>query len=215
MVPTWINKLRLPLLVCTVIMLVYIGILMVYGNSPAVTDAGYQPKQPVPFSHALHAGELGMDCRYCHTAVEKGAFATVPATSICMNCHQNIFGNSEKLLPVRESHTTGNPVKWKRVHDLPDFAYFNHSAHVNHGIGCVSCHGRIDTMDESGVYQDQPLSMGWCLECHRSPERHLRPLDQITNMNFVAPEGDQVSLGRELRTSLKLNPSTDCSTCHR
>ena len=128
MFPGWINNLRIPVLVCVITLMAYMSLLLVYGNSPIVTDAGYQPRQPLPFSHALHAGELGMDCRYCHTSVEKSAFATVPSTTICMNCHQNILGNSEKLQPVRESLATGLPVAWMRVHDLPDFAYFNHSA---------------------------------------------------------------------------------------
>lgn len=214
MLPSWINGLRIPVLAGLLILPIYVGVMMVFGNSPVATDAGYQPLQPVPFSHALHAGELGMDCRYCHTAVERSAFATVPTTTICMNCHVNILGNSEKLQPVRDSFATGLPVEWMRVHDLPDFAYFNHSAHVRRGVACVSCHGRVDTMDETGVYQDQPLSMGWCLDCHRNPEPHLRPVDQVTNMNFHAPGDDPLALGRELRESLNLNPSTDCSTCH-
>jgi formate-dependent nitrite reductase cytochrome c552 subunit len=132
-----------------------------------------------------------------------------------MNCHATILGQSKKLSPVRQSYTTGMPVEWVRVHDLPDFAYFDHGAHVRSGIGCVSCHGDVDTMDEAGVYQIEPLSMGWCLDCHRQPERHLRPVGEVTNMQFTAPDGDQMLLGKKLRHELHLDPSTDCSSCHR
>ncbi len=125
------------------------------------------PTQPVPYSHALHVGQLGMDCRYCHTGVEVAAAATIPPTQTCMNCHSKVRANSEKLIPIRESYATGMPVPWIRVHDLPDYVYFDHSAHVRRGVGCVSCHGRIDTMEV--VFQAEPLSMGWCLECHRNP----------------------------------------------
>jgi hypothetical protein len=129
-----------------------------------------------------------------------------------MNCHTNIRRDSEKLQLLRDRHARGEPVPWVRVHDLPDFAYFNHSAHVRRGIGCVSCHGRVDKMEV--VWQSAPLSMGWCLDCHRNPEQHLRPLDAITQMDWV-PAEDQLTLGRRLRDEYNINPSTDCSTCHR
>jgi hypothetical protein len=178
--------------------------LLYYGGSPRTTDVGYQPVQPVPYSHALHAGELGLDCRYCHDTVERAAHAALPATEVCMNCHAAIAADSPLLAPVRASHATGMPVAWVRVHDLPDYVYFDHSAHVRRGVGCVECHGRVDRMEV--VYQAEPLSMGWCLDCHRRPQGRLRPLDQIANMDW-RPDGSTPE--RAVR------PSEDCSTCHR
>ena len=192
--------------------LVFYVTLFVLAASPSNLDVGYQPDQPIPYSHQLHVGELGMDCRYCHTMVEETSAATVPPTATCMNCHATILTDSDELVPLMESWATGLPVRWKRVHDLPDYAYFDHSAHVNRGIGCISCHGRIDKMPV--VRQVEPLSMGWCLECHREPEKHLRPQDQITSMTWT-PEGDQLELGRRIREERDINPSTSCSTCHR
>lgn len=212
--PRWVNWL-LPAAVLGVLGGgLYSAIVVTFGFSPLTTDVGYQPTQPVPFSHAQHAGQLGMDCRYCHSTVEKAGFAAIPATQTCMNCHSMIKTDSEKLKLVRESFATGKPVEWVKVHDLPDYAYFNHSAHINKGIGCVTCHGRIDQMEV--VEQAKPLSMGWCIDCHREPERHLRPLDQITNMTWEPT--DQLALGTELKEKLKVHPvsyMTACSTCHR
>lgn len=210
--PQWLNRIRPLASVVLVLAPVYVVGVVYYAGSPTTTDVGYSPQQPVPFSHALHAGQLGMDCRYCHTTVDKAAFAALPPTSVCMNCHERIAPQSDKLLPVRESYASGKPVPWVQVHDLPDYVYFDHSAHVRRGVGCVSCHGRIDTMDQ--VRQVKTLSMGWCLECHRHPESELRPLDQVTNLGWK-PEKDQEQLGRELRQQNNINPSTDCSTCHR
>ncbi|MEW6741661.1 MAG: cytochrome c3 family protein [Planctomycetota bacterium] len=190
----------------------YVVVLLAYGGSPRTTDVGYAPHQPVPYSHALHAGTLGLDCRYCHTTVEQAAHAAIPPTQTCMNCHTKVRAQSEKLAVVRESYQTGKPIPWVRVHDLPDYVYFNHSAHARRGIGCVSCHGRVDRMEV--VHQAEPLSMGWCLDCHRQPELHLRPLEEITNMAWVADE-DPRPLARRLRDEYQINPSTDCSTCHR
>ena len=153
-----------------------------------------------------------MDCRYCHTTVEYSAHATVPPTQTCMNCHKTVRAKSEKLIPVFESYATGMPVEWIRVHDLPDYVYFNHSAHVRRGIGCVSCHGRIDTMEV--VTQKQPLSMGWCLSCHRNPERYLRPVEFVYQLDWV-PDEDQLTLGARLRATHDINPPQDCYTCHR
>jgi hypothetical protein len=210
--PKWANILRPAVPVLVVGGAVYATLIVWLGFSPKTTDVGYAPKQPVPYSHALHVGQLGMGCTYCHTTVTEAAHAAVPPTQTCMNCHSMIRANSEKLIPVRESYATGLPVEWIRVHDLPDYAYFNHSAHVRRGIGCVSCHGRVDTMEV--VYQVEPLSMGWCLECHRNPERHLRPLDAVTQMDWV-PEEDQEVLGARLAEMYDINPPVDCNTCHR
>lgn len=210
--PEWTNVLRPAVAVAAVGGLVYVTILVWFGFSPLALEVGYQPEQPVPYSHALHVGELGLDCRYCHTSVETAAKASIPPTQTCMNCHSNIRTNSEKLIPVRESFATGMPVEWIRVHDLPDYVYFDHSAHVRRGVGCVSCHGRVDTMEV--VFKDQPLSMGWCLDCHRNPEQHLRPVGFVTQLDWV-PEKDQLALGAELREINDINPPQDCNTCHR
>ncbi len=210
--PKWIVFVKPALVIVLFCVPVYAVSLLYYGGSPRTTDVGYMPKQPVEYSHALHADELGIDCRYCHNTVEQSAQASIPATQTCMNCHKLIRNSSQKLIPIIESHTTGMPVEWIRVHDLPDYAYFNHSAHVNRGIGCVSCHGRVDKMKE--VYQVNTLSMSWCLDCHRNPEKFLRPFDQVTVMDWE-PAGDPMKQGSELREQWDINPSTDCLTCHR
>jgi hypothetical protein len=188
-----------------------IGFFWYYG-SPKYTDVGYRPKQPVKYSHKLHAGDLGLDCRYCHSNVERSPTANVPPTQTCMNCHNLVLPESEKLLPVRESWSTGQPIPWVRVHDLPDYAYFNHSAHLNAGVGCQSCHGNVAQMEE--VTQMQPLSMSWCLNCHRNPDTSLRPADQVTNMNWTPPAG-QLEFALRIRAEKQINPPTDCSGFHR
>jgi menaquinone reductase, multiheme cytochrome c subunit len=210
--PKWINLLRPILAASLVLVPAYLVVLIAYGASPETTAVGYQPVQPVPYSHALHAGKLGIDCRYCHTTVEVAAHAALPPTQVCMNCHAKVRATSPKLLPIRESYASGLPVPWVRVHDLPDYVYFSHSAHVRRGVGCVECHGRVDTMEV--VTQVQRLSMGWCLDCHRNPERHLRPPGMVTKMDWVAPEDPEV-VGRQLRQQYDINPSTECWTCHR
>lgn len=210
--PKWTNGLRIGVGAALLGGPLYVVLLIAYGTHAKTTAVGYMPEQPVPYSHALHAGQLGVDCRYCHTTVETAAMAALPATQICMNCHQKVRANSDKLAPVRESFATGMPIPWVKVHDLPDYVYFNHSAHVTRGIGCASCHGRIDKMDV--VSQEQPLTMGWCLDCHRQPEKFLRPVDEVTRMDYTAGE-DQLEEGRRLRAEKKINPSTDCATCHR
>lgn len=154
---------------------VYVVALVTFGLSPWAVQIGYMPEQPVPYSHALHAGELGMDCRYCHTTVEVAGFAAIPPTQTCMNCHDKVKPNEGRHLgPIFDSYKTGEPIEWLKVHDLPDYVYFNHSAHITRGVSCVSCHGRVDRMVE--VHQVSPLSMGWCLDCHRDPAPNLRPV---------------------------------------
>jgi hypothetical protein len=212
--PRWANKTRALAGVLLGAAPLYLTGLVWYGASPKTTDVGYEPKQPVPYSHALHAGQLGLDCRYCHNTVEQAAHAAIPATQTCMNCHETVHTKSEKLAPVRASWETNEPVEWVKVHDLPDYVYFNHSAHVTRGVGCVSCHGRVDQMEE--VFQQEPLSMSWCLDCHRNPEKNLRPPAEVTNMTWAPPDGqDPIEYGKMLREKNHLNPSTDCSTCHR
>lgn len=213
--PRWVNFV-LPLgAIMAVGGALYVPTLFALGASPMALAVGYSPTQPVPYSHALHAGELGIDCRYCHNTVEKTAFASLPPTQTCMNCHTGIRDKSPKLQPVRDSWATGKPVEWVKVHNLAQYVYFNHSAHVNHGVGCVECHGRIDRMDV--VTQAKPLSMGWCLDCHRDPGPHLRPKDQVTNMSWT-PTGDPEELGAELKKAYKVHDTaymTSCYTCHR
>jgi hypothetical protein len=172
-------------------------------------------EQPVPFSHAHHVGALGIDCRYCHTSVEESSFANIPPTRTCINCHSQIWNTSPTLEPVRASFRTGDSIMWTRVHDLPDFVYFNHSIHVRKGVGCESCHGRVDEMPL--MWKANTLEMSWCLDCHRHTERALRPLDQITTMGYV-PDGDQEEIGRRLQAEYHtpdVRVLTSCSTCHR
>ena len=183
-----------------------------YYGSPKYTDVGYRPIQPVPYSHKLHAGELGLDCRYCHASVEVSPVANVPPTSACMNCHKTVKRDSPKLEPIRESASTGRPMRWIRVHSLPDYAYFRHDVHVAAGIGCVSCHGRIDEMEV--VTQTQPLSMSWCLDCHRDPASHRRPVPEVTNMKWAPPK-DRAALAARLEREHPVDPPVDCSGCHR
>jgi menaquinone reductase, multiheme cytochrome c subunit len=210
--PEWVNRVRPWVGVLALAGLVYLVVLVYAAGSPETTDVGYSPRQPVPYSHQLHVGKMGMDCRYCHTTVEGAAFAAVPPTSVCMNCHRTIAPDSDKLAPLRQSMQTGKSVPWVRVHDLPDYVYFDHHAHVTRNVACISCHGRIDCMEQ--VYQAKKLSMGWCLECHREPAPNLRPAEHITDMNWL-PETDPIALGRRLMKEKSIAPSTDCSTCHR
>ena len=192
-----------------------------YYAYPHYTRVGYQPEQPVPFSHQLHAGQLGMDCRYCHQHVESSKHANVPNTQVCMNCHNsvdpgkaNVAGNSPLLSLARESWKSKNPVEWKRVHKLPEYSYFDHSVHVNRGVACFTCHGPINEMKV--VRHDQPLTMGWCLDCHHHLDGALRPKTQVTNPLWK-PEGgkrkEQVS--DDLKKILGVNPPAHCGGCHR
>ena len=168
-------------------------------------------KQPIPFSHALHVDNVGMDCRYCHSNVEKAAHSNIPATETCMNCHKQIKTDSPHIKKLTEHYESGEPIEWIKVHMLPDYVYFNHSAHVNVGVSCVQCHGQVNKMDV--VYQAEPLSMGWCLECHREPEKYLWPKEQVTNLDW-RPE-DQLELGLQLKETYNVNPGEACSVCHR
>lgn len=256
--PKWANYL-LPMIVVTALGGATVAPpLVLFGMSAETQNVGYQPDQPVPYSHALHVGQLGIDCRYCHTTVDDAAFASIPPTQTCINCHapktrmadgsdtgfSGVHQNSEALRPVWESWESGRAIPWVKVHDLPDYAFFNHSAHVNRGVGCVSCHGRVDKMGGAGtddaiagVYQVQNLSMAWCLECHRAPENHLRPVDQVTNFDWnpvMHPEAiaagytdadnpthvreAQQVVGTYLKERYQINDAAymqSCSTCHR
>ncbi|MGH9631384.1 MAG: cytochrome c3 family protein [Bryobacteraceae bacterium] len=183
-----------------------------YFSHPKVLDTGYTPVQPVPYSHKLHAGNLGMDCYYCHSTVDKSSYAAIPATEVCMNCHTRVRPQSPRLTPVRESYASGESIPWVKVHKLPDYVYFNHQAHVTSGVSCVSCHGRVDQMIE--VKQVQPLSMAWCLDCHRNPAPNVRPVELVTKLDWK-PERDPAEIGRELIAAKHISPPTNCSGCHR
>jgi len=184
-------------------------------RSSYLTEEGVARAQPVPFSHEHHVAGLGIDCRYCHTGVEVSSFAGLPPTATCMNCHAQIWSTSDMLKPVRDSYLNGVPLRWTRVHNLPDYVYFNHSIHVNKGIGCASCHGRVDRMPL--MWQNASLQMEWCLNCHRHPEQYIRPRDQVFNMEWQPPE-DQLVLGSKLLKEYNIQNArslTSCSTCHR
>ena len=187
------------------------GILQI-GRSPYVTRAQEAREQPVPFSHKHHVSGLGLDCRYCHTSVEDSAFAGVPPTKTCMTCHSQIWEESPMLEPVRESYRTGKSIEWNRLHDLADFVYFNHSIHVKKGVGCDTCHGAVDQMPL--MWKEKSLQMEWCLECHREPEKFVRPREEVFNYEWVPPV-DQITLGRELVEKYDIQRLDNCSVCHR
>ncbi len=208
--PPWTNHIRALIALGAIGAGVYVFLIINFGFSPRATDRNYQPVQPVPFSHRLHSGELGMDCRYCHNSVERQMHSPIPPTETCIGCHNKIHTQSVKLQVVRDSWENDTPIPWARVHDLPDYSYFNHSAHVLKGVGCASCHGRVDQMEV--VYQYSSLSMGWCLQCHRNPEPNLRPLDKITQMDWQQESPEQ---GARLKAEYNVNPNDNCSTCHR
>ena len=199
-----------------------------YYLTPRYARVGYTPYQPVPFSHKIHAVTLGLDCTYCHTNVKEAPHANIPSIHICMNCHDpakgNIKGDSPLLAPIRDAYKTGMPVDWVRVHKLPDYVYFNHQVHVNRGVSCVSCHGRIDQMEQ--VRHEQPLSMSWCLDCHRNPQPNLRPNEKVTVLAWdplkdwtVAPltkfMDNQETFARKIAQSSGLKPPVNCTGCHR
>lgn len=213
--PRWANLLLPGAILLALGGAAYVPLVVYSAGTPRTTAIGYQPVQPVEYSHALHVGQLGLDCRYCHTTVEQAAFAAIPPTQTCMNCHATIRSDSPRLLPIRESYISGMPVAWIKVHRLPDYVYFDHSAHVTRGIGCVTCHGRIDKMDR--VYQVNTLSMAWCLDCHRGPAGNLRPLEAITEMNWI-PQANPAELGKRLMETYNIRNTeymTNCSLCHR
>ncbi len=180
-------------------------------RSSYATGQGVTIHQPVPFSHDHHTAALGIDCRYCHTSVETEASAGMPPTATCINCHKLIWNDSEMLAPVRESYASGEPIEWVRIHDLPDYVYFNHSIHLAKGISCASCHGRVDEMPL--IYQASSLHMEWCLDCHMNPEQYVRPKEEIFNLAWQAD--DQLELGARLVDEYHVQPGIDCSTCHR
>jgi hypothetical protein len=181
-------------------------------GSPFVTDVNVAKDQPVPFSHKHHAGELGIDCRYCHTSVEQSSFAGLPPTQTCMTCHSQIWIKAPILEPVRASYRDDKSLEWNRVNALPDFVYFNHSIHVAKGVGCTTCHGPIAEMPLT--WAANTLQMSWCLGCHREPEKFVRPKEYVFSTTYEPPS-DQVELGKKLLKEYNVHTSTDCYTCHR
>jgi hypothetical protein len=212
--PKWTN--RLPQMIIIGVLLtgtaVTAGVWYYFTNK--YTNVGYRPVQPVAFSHAIHADQLGLDCRYCHNAVERAWYSNIPASSVCMNCHNQVLKDDPKLALVRESYQSGQPIPWVQIHKLPDYVFFNHSVHVNRGVSCVECHGQINKMDE--VYHAKPLSMSFCLDCHRNPALHLRPPDKITDLDWK-PESQERQLadGTRFMHDWKVESLQNCSTCHR
>ena len=210
------NALAKASLIGLVATLAFLGwVVMVLMRSEFVTGQNAFVDQPVQFSHAHHAGGMGIDCRYCHTSVEESSFANIPPTKTCMNCHSQIWTGAPILEPVRASFRDNTPLTWNRVHDLPDFVYFNHSIHVKQGVGCATCHGPIDKMPL--VYQAAPLTMSWCIDCHRNPDKYVRPREEVFNMAWQRP-ADDPDLGMRLVRDYKIasvEQLTSCSTCHR
>jgi len=237
--PRWSNLLPLKIVVCALVLGNAIPLGMWYYFTPKYTRVGYQPAQPVPFPHDVHVAQLGMDCRYCHSFVEVAAHSNIPTTQMCMNCHSQVQRDNPKLAPVRDSWATGKPVEWVQIHKTSDFVFFNHSAHVNRGVSCVSCHGPVNKM--AVVYHAKSHSMDWCLNCHRDPASALRPLNQITNLNWEAEDEDalafvakfgkppgeedkdfskahltQAEIGSTLLNKWHINPpDKNCAGCHR
>jgi len=190
---------------------VIIGLLWYYG-SPRYLEVGYRPPQPMEYSHKLHAGDLGMDCRYCHSQVEFSRHANIPSVKVCMNCHGIIGQDNPRLLPLREAWASGEPLQWIRVHDLPDFVFFDHASHLYAGVGCRNCHGRVDQMVR--VTLVEPLSMAWCLDCHRNPEPYLGPPEEVTNMLWQ-PDRFTAEAVAQLIQDRDISPGDQCSICHR
>ncbi len=187
-------------------------VLIALDHSPYANGTGSIPQQPVPFSHQHHVGGLGIDCRYCHTSVEQSSFAGLPDTHTCMTCHKQLWTRAELLQPVRQSYENDEPLAWTRVYDLADYVYFNHQAHVNNGVGCESCHGRVDRMPLTR--QATPLTMEWCLDCHRDPGPNLRPKNAITAMGFEPGEADASHPLLDIYDT-PTDRLTECVTCHR
>lgn len=210
--PRWTNELPLRIAAGSVVAIGLVVGGIWYYFSPSYTDVGYQPVQPVAYSHKLHAGDLGINCLYCHATVDRGPVAVVPPTQVCMNCHHVVKRDAPTLAVVRESQANGRPINWVRVHSLPGFAFFDHRPHIRAGVGCSTCHGRIDEMDV--VAQAQPLSMGWCLDCHRNPDPYLRPEHEVTTMDWSPPR-DQLQVAASIKSEKNLRPPLDCTGCHR
>lgn len=212
--PKSINQLPLRIIIILLVVGAMAAFAFDYYAQPRYTRVGYAPDQPVPFDHALHVGQLGLDCRYCHSHVEESGHSNVPSTTTCMNCHNQIQTQSPLLEMVRESYETGEAIPWVRVHQIPDFVYFNHAVHVNRGVSCYDCHGQVNEMEV--VYHSKPLSMSFCLECHRQPEKFIRPPEEIFNLDW-RPESMEEQLTRGLNAvhDWNINAPVNCTGCHQ
>jgi hypothetical protein len=210
--PAWNTIVRVAALGLLAAPVIAVGALYVYAFSPLYTGQRDQIEQVIQFDHRHHVTDDGIDCRYCHSSVERSPYAGIPPTETCMNCHAQVWNKSPLLDEVRARYFTDRAIPWNRVHRLPNFVYFNHSIHVNKGVGCVTCHGRVDRM--ALVEQMAPLTMSWCLDCHRDPAKHLRPVDLITDMTWE-PDVNRDQFGRELMTKYDVHTRTSCTTCHR
>ncbi len=212
--PKWTNNLPRNIIIGALLVGTAVTAGVTYYFTPKYTRVGYEPIQPVAFPHSVHVTQLGLDCRYCHNGVEKSWYSNIPATSVCMNCHNQVLKDDDRLAVVRESAASGRPIEWVQIHKLPDYAFFNHSVHVNRGVSCVECHGQINHMDE--VYHAKPFSMTFCLDCHRDPAKHLRPLAEITHLDWTAPNKDaQLAMGQKIVQDWHVQSLQNCSTCHR
>jgi Cytochrome c7 and related cytochrome c len=213
--PKSANKLPLQIILLVFVLGGIVTAGTTYYATNKYTNVGYAPVQPVPFSHALHAGQLGIDCRYCHVGVDKSATSSVPTAQTCMNCHTQVKADSPLLEVVRNSYASGDPVPWVKIHQAPDYVYFNHSVHIARGVSCVECHGKINEMDV--VHQAKPLSMGFCLDCHREPEKFVRDPKLVTNLDWKHPDGPegQLKAGKEFVHNWNIKPPQSCSGCHR
>ena len=212
--PKWSNKVPLNVIVALVLCGGALTAGVTYFLTPKYARVGYQPIQPVAYDHSFHAGDLGIDCRYCHTYVDRSEHANIPDAATCMNCHNAILPESPALAPVRASVESGEPIEWVRIHETPDYVYFNHAVHVNRGVSCVECHGQINEMET--VYHAKSLTMAFCLDCHRNPESAVRPLDKVFDLTWRAEsEESQLAHGAEIVNDWKITPPTSCSGCHR
>jgi hypothetical protein len=212
--PKWSNSVPLKVVLAVTVLGVTAVAGVTYYLTPKYARVGYAPTQPVAYNHYLHAEQLGIDCRYCHTYVDESGHANVPDAGTCMNCHSQVKKDSPLLEPIRKSYETGEPVEWVRIHKVPDYVYFNHAVHVNRGISCVECHGQINEMEV--VYHSEPLTMAFCLECHRNPEDSIRPLDEVYNLNWTPENATaHAEWAKEAVTNWNINPPQSCSGCHR
>ena len=212
--PKWSNAVPLKVIIAVAVLGATAVAGVSYYFTPKYSRVGYQPKQPVAYDHNLHVGQLGLDCRYCHSYVDESGHANIPDSATCMNCHSQVKKDSALLEPIRRSYETGEPVEWVRIHKLPDYVYFNHAVHVNRGISCVDCHGRIDTMEV--VSHAEPLSMAFCLDCHRNPEDAVRPLEEVYELEWT-PENEEAheKWALDAVNNWNINPPQSCSGCHR
>lgn len=211
--PKWTNKLPLQIIIGAALVGTVGTLGVTYYFTPKYTRVGYQPIQPVAFPHSTHADQLGIDCRYCHNGVEKSWYSNIPTSGTCMNCHNQVLASDPRLALVRESAATGKPIEWVQIHKTPDYVYFNHSVHVNRGISCFHCHGQVNKMDE--VKHAQPLSMSFCLDCHRDPAAKIRPQSEVFNLNWTPPPGFAEQHGAKMVRDMKVESLQTCSTCHR